>query len=124
MKLNPDIVPGSFEDAVSEVRKALDEKDKKQIINCGSVREAAIAGHHSVGRHLRNAWSLWDADSPLLRDLKSKGLFHADDMSTAIVMAAVSPFFNETFDMDRFVAETRSYWMSHGIDPDTGQKLP
>lgn len=124
MKLNPDAVPATYGAAVAAFRAALTPDDLASLLRHGSARAALACAHHSGGQYIRNAWSLWDQDTPLLRDMKAKGLFHADDISSAIIMEAIADMFGERFDLEAHVRHCREHWLAINVDPDTGEKLP
>lgn len=123
MKLNPDAVPGSYAAAVVAFRSSLSPDDVKALLSYKSANDALLNAHHNGGRVIRNEWSLWESDTPIARDMRSKGLFHADDISSAIILGAICEMFGEKFDFDSHVRKCREHWLSMNIDPDTGAKL-
>jgi hypothetical protein len=44
--------------------------------------------HHKFRMSLRNDWSLWEKDMPLVRWFNERGMTHADDMS-AIILTSI-----------------------------------
>lgn len=43
--------------------------------------------HHDLGRWMRNTWGLWTKNTELFEILNNMGLWHADDMSTFIIVS-------------------------------------
>jgi hypothetical protein len=83
MTLNPDKVPINLEDAVCCIKEGMTPADfdeaKKPTFSPAQL-------HFSVGRLLRNEWSLWDNETILVKWFKQRyGIDHADDISGLIL---------------------------------------
>lgn len=83
MNLNQDKVPINLEEAVTILKEGLTAEDtaeiKKPKFNAAQV-------HFSVGRMLRNEWTLWDKETILVKWFeRNYGLTHADDVSGLIL---------------------------------------
>lgn len=83
-KLNS-IPPKTLDEAVLALNKMLCS-DAKTFLKEGG-EQAASTLHHTLGRYLRNKWSLW-GESELAHHMKNMhGVNHPDDMSHAILTA-------------------------------------
>lgn len=81
MEINPDFVPSTIEEAINHIVESLDEKECEFIRSSGD----SVVIHHTVGRYIRNNWSLWSPDTPLKRDaVETYQIAHADDISGLI----------------------------------------
>lgn len=85
MPLVPVVIPTTLEETVPALNALLSKKDRRFIKRSTNHYKTAVQLHHTLGRHLRNEWGLWQ-DSPLARYFKQQGIEHPDDMSHAILM--------------------------------------
>ena len=81
-------IPETLDAAVEALDAMLVDEDKEYVLKAEDPERAVLALHHSLGRHLRNTWGLWQ-DSALTKFMRAKGIEHADDMSHEILMAWV-----------------------------------
>jgi hypothetical protein len=78
--------PKTLEEALVALDEMLCDEDREHLTIFNEV-EAATELHHSLGRHLRNVWGLWQG-SALAQNLKSEhGITHPDGMSSYIIKA-------------------------------------
>ena len=112
MKIAQDTVPSSIEQAVEALLAAFDEWDRQVI------REGEPYYHFTCGMRVRNAWSLWQKDSPIVRDAIQKyGIAHGDDVSGLIFAWAFAKVRGQTFDPALQVEEYRKHWAKEGLTP-------
>jgi hypothetical protein len=79
-------IPKTLTEAIMELDRIISKKEKKQLLEAVDKKNAALAMHHTLGRHIRNKWQLWN-DSELAINLKTVyGIDHPDSMSHAIIM--------------------------------------
>jgi len=122
MKLNPDKVPATFDEAVRVLHDSLSATDREVIMECSPADV-----HHTVGRYVRNNWSLWE-DTPLKRDFISRfKLFgHADDIS-GLLMTSLWAVVCRTPNLAEVQAQEveryRAHWRNYGVNPETGHQL-
>lgn len=115
MKLDPDTVPTSHEGAVTAFIAALDPEEVA-LIRLPGFRP--VSTHHGIGRHIRNAWSLWDRTTPLSLHYQQRWrLVHADDLSALIISEACANLRGESFDRDGEVHGFIRHWVKQGVDP-------
>jgi hypothetical protein len=77
--------PKTLDEAVSALNKMLCA-DAQTFLREGG-EQAASELHHTLGRYLRNKWSLW-SESELAQHMNNvQGVTHPDDMSHAILVA-------------------------------------
>jgi hypothetical protein len=73
------ILPTNLEEAFAALDSLLTPEDRQYLEQ--HPDEAPVRLHHSLGRHLRNAWGFWSG-SPLKTHLQeAHGIRHPDDMS-------------------------------------------
>jgi len=108
-----DKVPSNLEQAL-EILEGMDKKDKDYIAKKGSP-----SVHHGFGTWIRNNWSLWEKDTPIVIWFNKQGIRHADDMSGIILEAFERKLKNEPFDLQAKIKYYRDYWVKAGLDPDT-----
>lgn len=65
--------------------------------------------HHSLGRYLRNNWSLW-GESELKEWFKGIGIFHPDDMSGIILDSFVLSLKGESINLEGQIKFYQDYW--------------
>jgi hypothetical protein len=78
-----DIVPSNLDEAVKVLKDSLTEEDLNEIRRPMSVSTQC---HFGYGMAMRNAWSLWDTETRLVKWFKDNyGVEHADDISGIIL---------------------------------------
>jgi len=83
MTINEDKVPINLEEALILLKEGLSKTDIKLLKEPKFVPAQL---HFSLGMALRNAWSLWETDTILVKWFKQKyGIEHADDISGIIL---------------------------------------
>lgn len=112
MTLNKDMVPSNLDQAISIIEEGLDQADKNAII----AHDACVF-HHSVGRKLRNDWSLWTRTTPLCCWFQQHGIYHPDDMSGIIIESLKRKLSGQPIDLEGQVESYKKYWEDRGIDP-------
>ena len=111
-KIDPDSVPPTIEAAVDAVIAGL-EDDEISMIK-GMAEPHMI--HHTVGRCLRNSWSLWE-DTPLKRDaVNTFKIAHGDDISSLILNWVWARVREEAFDPQDFVKTYHEHWKNAGTN--------
>ena len=78
-------IPKTLEECFPALDALLVQEDRDFLLKAEDINGALADLHHSLGRHLRNEWGLWD-DSELFQHIKAKyRLDHPDDMSHLIL---------------------------------------
>ena len=77
-------IPKDLGDCLVRLDKTLKKKEKEEIKSLPD-RDDMFMYHFSLGAYLRNKWKLWD-DSVLRSYFLERYIFHADDMSTIILV--------------------------------------
>lgn len=114
--------PETVDEAVEFLLAHLDDEDRKQLSSAGIGRY-----HLTTGMLLRNHWSLWKPETPLVQDFRKRfKLFgHADDVSGVILeclRAAVQGKNWKKVQSDT-VERYRRHWRNTGFDPETGEQV-
>ena len=109
MNLNLDKVPTNLEEAVSLLKDALNEEER-DIISEMTVSKL----HFTVGRFIRNEWSLWATENVLTKWFKKNySVEHADDVSSIIIECLIADL-NGRPRQDREIAkEFIEHWNKH-----------
>ncbi len=114
MKIDKDSVPTTIVQAVDCLIASLTEDEVQNIKSDLDYSEC----HHSAGRFIRNNWSLWEKDTPLVKDaIKTYGIAHADDISGLIFEWAFAKVRGVDFDPSLLVEEYRKHWKEFGTTP-------
>ena len=109
MNLNLDLVPASLDEAVELLIESLSFSELV-IIKQSTVNNL----HMSVGRYIRNVWSLWEQDTPLLMWFKTQyDITHPDDVSSIILDALISDLNRKPRSTERLVAGFIEHWRIH-----------
>lgn len=83
MIINQDKVPIDLDDAVTTLKEGLSTEDIAEFKK-KSFEPALL--HSSIGRILRNDWSLWEKETILVKWFFQKyGIDHADDISGIVL---------------------------------------
>ena len=113
MEIDKDFVPSTIEAAVDHIVESLSDEDREFITNDNSP--AAI--HHTIGRYIRNSWSLWEPDTPLKLDAVLKyGIAHADDISGLILDWVFAKVIRDNFDPRSACERFHEHWRNMGTD--------
>lgn len=81
-----DKVPLCITEAIHMFIAALDENEREKFL---SLKENELSGlHHTIGRDLRNYWSLFETNTPLVNDFEQLKVNRPDDMSHIIFTSA------------------------------------
>ena len=114
MEIDQDTVPSSVEAAVDSIIVLLGDEDYAAFEN-PCVTNATV--HHTIGRYLRNEWSLWGDDTPLKRDAVEKyGIAHADDISALIIEWVFVKIQGDEFDAIGYCRCFHDHWESYGTN--------
>lgn len=112
-KLNP---PTNLIEALDALDKMLAAGDKN-IIRAVSSEETLATFHHSLGRQLRNDWGLWETKkSKLYHWFKSRGIWHADDMSSIIIKSFCRMTKGQPVRLQDQIQEYIEYWKTQRED--------
>lgn len=110
MKIDPDSVPNSVAAAVEALVASLSAEDVEYIL-----KSKEDTGHFSIGMAVRNAWSLWEKQSPIVQDaIKTYKIAHGDDVSGLIFAWAWARVRGEDFDPLAFVERYHEHWARSG----------
>ena len=83
MRINEDFVPSTVEAAVRHIVESISDEERDLI---QEDRDVGFKVHHTIGRYIRNNWSLWEKGTPLKEDaVHTYGIAHADDISGLII---------------------------------------
>jgi len=118
-KINLDRVPRTLCEAVAFITEGLEEKDRRAIL---AAKSPAFA-HNTVGRYIRNSWSLWDPDCILTLHFRNvHKIWHVDDMSGLILHGVYCHVRNVDPDYNKEVKRYQDYWNRYGgVNPFTGE---
>ena len=81
--------------------KFLKENDEKTIL---------ANMHHSLGRQIRNEWGLWQPDSEIYQWFKERGIFHADDMSSIVIISFVRILKKQPINLKEQLKKHKDFW--------------
>ncbi len=80
------IIPNDLEQAVAELRKHMTTSDEIAFSRAHEDGASAML-HFNGGMALRNAWGLWQNETPIARWLQERKIVHGDDRSCVIYTA-------------------------------------
>lgn len=119
----PDPEPATVKEAVDQVVNNISEEDRNKIKSTKNDRSYEY--HHTVGRYLRNNWSLWEPDTPLKRDaVYTYGIAHADDISGLILSWVWAEIRGVDFDPHQECERFHRHWEAYGTDSLTAGGWP
>ena len=76
--------PRDLKSALYALSKIIDHETQRAIQELDDEEYISATLHHTLGRHIRNEWQLWSGGK-LHKWFKSRGIWHADDMSGIII---------------------------------------
>lgn len=117
MKLDPDMVPISFDEAVDEVVKGLTLKEVEDAISCDS-QIWGIKVHGTFGEQIRNDFELWQRSTALNIDVWDRWqVWHADDISAIILYAVWCKLRKQNFEPTFLIKRFQEHWEKIGQEP-------
>ena len=78
-------IPENMEECFEELNKILTNNEIKEF-KTKKEEDTIVKYHNGLGRYIRNKWGLWN-DSVLCNWFKNLGIYHADDMSSIIILS-------------------------------------
>jgi len=114
--------PTTLDEAIKELDRNSTEGDRTSFANT-AVETACGSLHFGSGMSIRNKWGLWVKEQPLTQWFRERGIWHADDMSTAIFKAYWFQLNGMKFDILREAKKCEKYWEKQGLGFD-GVELP
>lgn len=118
MNINLDKVPKDLDDCVEQLKATLTPNDIEFI---KGIKPCAV--HFTMGRYLRNNWSLWE-DNILTRWFKENlKLGCADDLSGIILDCLWADIKGQPREIEKIVKEAHEHWKRYGCDPITGEQI-
>ncbi len=110
MPISLDIVPSTVRQAAELIASSVSAEERERI-----GKSDPSDYHFGLGLTIRNAWSLWSADTPLKRDaLQNYGITHPDDISSLILTWAWALVRGEEFDAAAHCNRVRKPWEKPG----------
>jgi hypothetical protein len=115
-------VPNDLKAAVKLLKKSMNKDDLETFKQTPEEKACAMA-HHTVGRWIRNRWTLWynpklHTDEPkpgIVQFFQDRGINHADDMS-GIVICSLHRYLNgKPTDLEGQIAETIEFYKNNII---------
>lgn len=109
----------SFEDTcpsnLIEVLRVIKDNAPHEVIEDFTAADESAAYHFSMGRYMRNTWSMWaDRDKPAPNALVSYfwkyGVYHADDMSGIITDSLHRWLNDKPIDLKSQIAHYMKFW--------------
>lgn len=114
MRLDPDAVPRTFDEAVEALFRALGEEERRWFV---STPQSTSVEHHGVGRFLRNSWSLWERETVLVQWFRQNlRVGHADDISGLILDGLVAKVMGVPFDPENAAKRYHEHWKKYGCN--------
>ena len=114
-----DKVPHNLDQAISMIRDFLSPEDIDFVKS-----NKSIDVHFSFGRELRNYWSLWDEETPLVKWFRyNLGVDHADDISGIILDCLWRDVNGEPRREKELAASNKEYWERLKDAEETGKSI-
>lgn len=108
-KYSDDYVPKNLKDALNYLTCVWPDNDKEDF-KSKDENDAVTELHMGTGQGIRNGWELWKGKNSLVREFKSKGIFHPDDMSSIILTSFHRQLNNKDINLDEQVDYYKDYW--------------
>ena len=103
MNLDQDRVPGSLDEALELLDRAMNEEEKNAWTSMTAARMFQLQAQFA--RILRNDWSLEDPDMPLRIFFRQLGLDDSEEVSLLIIDAYWRRHNNESIPVEELVRE-------------------
>lgn len=108
MNLDMDSVPYTIKEAVDAFIESMTDEEREAF---SSIEERGLALFHlTIGSELRNAWSLWEKNTPLVLDFNRVGIQHPDDMSGILLSSAWRKLHKKPVGLKSQVRIYKNFW--------------
>jgi len=108
-KYNSEYVPIDLIDAIDYLECMWSKNAKKKFSELPE-KEAVSSLHFTTGLAIRNSWDLWNNKNSLVKFFNSKGIFHADDISSIILTSFHRHLNNKEIQFESQVTFFKAYW--------------
>ena len=106
--LDPDRVPTTLDEALKMLDEWMPQQDREFITKLEDTPVDLM--HFGLGMSLRNNWSLWEKDMPLVRWFNERGITQPDDMSGIILTSLWRRFLGEEIDLEGQIKSYQDFW--------------
>ena len=113
MNLSNNINPTTLSECFDILTDIIKESEDREWFKKSTENEVVSGAHHGLGEWVRNKWNLWDKSSPLYKNLKKLGLWHADDMSSFILISYHRLINDKDLDLSEQVKCYINYWSEY-----------
>jgi len=104
-------IPNNLEECFPDLEKVLNEDDLKEFT--AKPESDVIKWHHSLGRWIRNNWTLWKGGK-LANYFKAMEINHPDDMSGIILTSFWRYRNSKPIELEAQVKSYKDYWKKNG----------
>lgn len=108
MNIDLDKVPVTITESLTMFMEALTDEEKKTIKDVDEDQIALF--HHSFGQDIRNNWSTWEENTPLVNNFKELGITHPDDMSGIILKSTWRVLNKKAIKLQEQIKLYQEYW--------------
>jgi hypothetical protein len=107
--IDPDRVPATLDEALEIILSRMPEQDRLYLEAC--EKDPSPRFHFQLGMSLRNDWSLWEKDIPLVKWYNERGITHADDMSAIILTSIWRRVRGADLELEGQIKSYQDYWI-------------
>lgn len=107
-------IPCDLNTTLKALNLLLNAEEKKMFYEL-SEKEFIAKTHHTLGRHIRNVWKLWDEKSKMYKWFKSIEIWHADDMSGMILTTYYRITHGLPINIKKQIKDYKDYWKNDNI---------
>ncbi|MBV8227567.1 MAG: hypothetical protein JO232_20510 [Verrucomicrobia bacterium] len=104
--IDPDRVPTTPDESLKIILSRMPEQDRLYLEACEKDPSPGF-----LGILLRNDWSIWEKDMPLVRWFNERGITHADDMSAIILTSIWRRVRGVDLDLEGQIKSYQDYWI-------------
>ena len=105
-------IPKNLTEALERLETEITYEDLERFRKDG----VPPAWHFSGGMAMRNAWGLWQPNTPLVKYFKRLGVWHADDMSGIIMKCLVRRLKGEPLLVKNQVRAIKAFWAKEKVN--------
>jgi len=103
----------TLDDCMDFVIEAVEEDNLEEWTKL-EENTAIAQAHHNIGRSIRNSLELWH-NGPPVKYFNNLGIYHADDMSSIILISLHRKYNNKELDVEGQAKHYIDYWEK--VDP-------
>jgi hypothetical protein len=108
-------IPSNLSECIEALDIIMTESKKEDVLNfkLSKEKDCLYNTHHALGQWIRNNWGLWKKESALYNYFYKMGLWHADDISSVIIISYHRHINEKKINLKKQIDKYIKYWNNY-----------